>query len=327
MPTLLDAVAAEPAAPWLISIIERIGPAAAAAVPGLVAALRGADAKPAAAAAAALGKTGVTSPEVIAALTEGLSETRDALVRVAAARALEALGDTGHAAAEALRASLSAAPPEVRLAFAKALWKLRGAAGELVPVLAELMAGAQPRLREAAIQALAEFGPAAGAAAPRLRELMGASDRSAQLAAAALWKIERTPEAVSALCRMLAEESGSEAGGWDLGRLLAEIGPPAQPALPELERAIGRGRSWAVAPFLCLAADRDEVLRVLTEAARENPDDGTRARAIEELGKLGPAAAAAAPVVERALRGRSANLRRAAEQALPWLRQAPAEAA
>lgn len=173
--------------------------------------------------------------------------------------AMAALGAIGPAAASAVP-HLQALPSDLDSAWA--LWRITGDAG---PVLAQLGTPETKSLRR-----LAELGPQAVRHRDAIRALLTSTDPWTRVEAAhALWRVTGDPtDAVPVLIdhiRPLAEGTASPVMRAATG-YLAEIGPPAAPAVPVLRAALAQDRRLAYfGGWRAFAEDREQ--RHLAEQA------------------------------------------------------------
>jgi HEAT repeat protein len=308
--------------------LGRIGDAAA--VPGLLAALRDESWQVREAAAEALGEIGAPAvPGLLAALRDAEEDVREA-----AAKALEQIGAP---AVPGLLAALRDAEEDVREAAAEALGEIGDAA--VVPGLLAALGDADERVREAAAAALGQIGAPAvpgllaalrdeswqvrGAAAKALGEIGDAAAVPGLLAALgdAVWWVRQV--AAKALGRI-----GDAAA---VPGLLAALGDAVGCVRWVAAEALGRIGDAAAVPGL-LAALRDADWRVRWEAARALGEIGDAAAVPGLLAALGDAVgcvrwvaaaalgrigdAAAVPGLLAALRDADADVREAAAAAL-----------
>jgi HEAT repeat protein len=154
-----------------IAALGRIGPAAKAAVPALIAAVKEEDSDPdhltAAAAIQTLGKMGPAAKEAIPLLTELLK--RNFILSDAAIEALQELGPEAKSAIPALTHEMKSAVGWRRVRAALALCKIDGQGSQYVPVVVECLKDSDPTTRFGAAHALGTIGPAATSAIPSLR--------------------------------------------------------------------------------------------------------------------------------------------------------------
>jgi HEAT repeat protein len=277
--------------------LGRIGDAAA--VPGLLAALRDESWQVREAAAEALGEIGAPAvPGLLAALRDA-----DWQVRRAAAAALREIGDA--AAVPGLLAALGDADANVREAAAAALGEIGDAAA--VPGLLAALGDADWRVRRAAAAALGEIGDAA-AVPGLLAALRDAEEDVRRAAAAALGQIGAP--AVPGLLAALrdAEEDVRRAAAAALG----EIGDAA--AVPGLLAALGDA-SWYVREAAAAALGQIGAPAVPgLLAALRDADANVREAAAAALGEIGYAAAV--PGLLAALRDAEWSVREVAAAAL-----------
>lgn len=123
-------------------------------------------------------------------------------------------------------------------------------------------------------------------------------DSLLRLQAAMLMGDPATAEAVRVLAEALTD---ADAEVRELAAAaLAEFGPDARTALPELMAAAGDEspvvRRRAVRALGCLGNHTEEALPVLI-AATDDPDSGVALQAVATVGDLGPAAASAVPAL------------------------------
>ena len=187
-------------------------------------------------------------PTLIAAL-----RSPDGLVRDMACRVLMTFGSEAHAAVPALiamaREEWSDSTVVERQVLAldrsaiQALSKIAintESAGQVVAVLTELIHETSPNRSAAAVAALGELGPAAESAVPALVRTVS-------------WKLPRGGPVIAALRRIAAGPSSAgnviaglrevvRTGGpdmqWDAADALADFGPAAESAVPDLILAI-----------------------------------------------------------------------------------------
>jgi HEAT repeat protein len=202
--------AAEPAVPALIralwdqdngvrdkaaEALGRIGPAARAAVPALIVALKtpGDDDAAYSSTAEALGLIGPAAKEAAPFLKEKLQHP-DGYVRVCAALALWHIEDS-RAGLAAARAALEDRSCRARAVAAEVLWRMEKHP-QAVPTLIRLLEEDEGEMTNnaqyMAARALGRIGPAARAAVPKLRRLLNDKELELrQTVAAALKQIER----------------------------------------------------------------------------------------------------------------------------------------
>jgi HEAT repeat protein len=169
----LQAVRAAPAQrPKAAAAFRKVGPAAKAAVPALLAALRERGEPIRSLAAQALGRIGAKAREAVPALLELLRDKNDSL-RFDAAEALSRIGP-GADAVPVLAKRLRDRYFAVGRTAAAALGKIGPAAKDAVPDLTKALKDRQ--LRGWAADALGRIGPAAGAAVPTLLRLLEGED-------------------------------------------------------------------------------------------------------------------------------------------------------
>ena len=247
-----------------------IGPKAAPAIPALSAAFEREEEESTVQTRCvdALGEIGdpAAAPFLIAAL-----EHAEDSVRWHAIEALESLGPRAEAAVPALLRVVQHDAANGWLA-ANALGRI-DVEGLSVPVLIDKLAGRDAQMRRFAALGLSRMGRKASAAADMLYQGLRDPDQAARIAAAqAYWSVSgQADDAVRVLRSELAGSSDWKAQMW-AADALAEIGPAAQAAVPEL-----------------MARLSSDTRYVVTSSA-------------EALGKIGPAAVPARPALTARLR-------------------------
>jgi HEAT repeat protein len=284
-----------------------IGPAAAAALPALRAAGKGADARARVSASLALARIdpkeeGAAVPALAAALKEGAAE-----VRAAAAAALGKLGPAGGRAVPELTKALEDGDPRVRWAAADALGQIGPAAKAAVPALLDVLKDERASVRALAAQALGEIGREGDAkdAVPAL--LRGLRDPERQARRQAAWALAKlgaasTPAAKEAV-KVLTD---GLTGPWEWGATLAVLVRFRADSVPALVDALQRGdaevRKAAANLFLQLGPDEyRSAVPALTEALKD-PDGYVRFRCAVALMHVGPEAQAALPALAAMLK-------------------------
>jgi hypothetical protein len=144
---------------FAIKALQKIGPAAEAAVPALISALKDAAADVRRSAAEALGAISPVAEAAVPALAAALKDD-DAKVRASAAEALGAIGPAAEAAVPALVAALKDDDAELRRQAANALGRIGPAAEAAVPALVAALKDDDARVRASAAEALGAISPA-----------------------------------------------------------------------------------------------------------------------------------------------------------------------
>jgi hypothetical protein len=150
--------------------LAKLGPAAAEAVPDLLAALKSREELVRTAAAEALGKIDPTAKGVVSALTGLLKDSKES-VREAAAVALERAGEGATEAVPVLAAALDDKSTTVGAACARTLAEIGPAARGAEPALRRAMKSPHANVRAAAAQALEQITPLSPGAWPSLLTL------------------------------------------------------------------------------------------------------------------------------------------------------------
>jgi HEAT repeat protein len=264
--------------------LVRIGPPA---VPALTRALGSTKWMVPQVAATALGGIGPPSREAVPALTAMLAE-RNTWYALAAVEALGRIGPAAKPAIPALRRELSkrreleadsiiGREAQVRVAAAKALVQI-DPANEARAAVASLVALGQHHnsfVRVCATQALGEVGPVDPAVVPALAAAL--QDRWFWEERAALeGLLQAGPKAVAALPTIIEK---LDQWPWQGAEILAQIGPPARPAVPALQRLLERGGHTRLMAFAALRRIAPETPLPLTEfeaALHDQRDGGSR---------------------------------------------------
>jgi HEAT repeat protein len=212
---------------------------------------------------------------------------------------------------------------------AKALWKIGRNAELVLPALIELV---KTKKDEGACDVIADIGPAAKSAVPALIEAVQSADWDLQWAAVdALGRIgpdaaQAVPALIeaaiqghgqvpSAASKALAEigkasvepigeklQSGSKERDFLLDAL-AQIGPPAKPALPAVKACFedknDTVRYWAAIAYGKIDPDSLEPVKVLATALEKSNESFVRLQAALALSGLGEKARAALPVLDQ----------------------------
>jgi HEAT repeat protein len=171
-----------------------------------------------------LGAIGAKSESAVPALTKALSDS-DARVRMHAAHALGCVGKAAMPALEPLIATAFDKEPQVRRLALQALRAIEPPADVALPVWLKTLESSEPEVAATAVQAIAEQG---AKAVPKIRELL-------KVKAAAYWACliiaEMGPEAAEAVPE-LTEAVKHESPEVRLEALLAlgEIGKKSEPA-------------------------------------------------------------------------------------------------
>ena len=155
----------------------------AAAVPGMIEALRDPDAQVRVGAARALGQVGPGAVEALVPLGQALRDA-DARVRFDAAVALGRIGPAAADGVPGLRRALSDPAGEVRVGAAMGLGGIGPAAREAMPALVQALREGNAVLRMSAASAIGGIGPDARGAVPDLRAALRDGNTSVRTSAA-----------------------------------------------------------------------------------------------------------------------------------------------
>jgi HEAT repeat protein len=210
----------------------------------------------------------------------------------------------------------------VRRNAAGALGEIGPGAREAVPALvATLKEDGSSDVRGTAAGALGFLAPAASTSVPALLRALQ-DDRSGDVRSAAAFALGRlgpvTREVVPALTDALKDRTNyvREAAALALG----EIGPKAEASAPALRKALtadsGRSRVQFAWALWAVTRSTDQVVTVLIDSLMEPNDVLSCEQGDTFLGKIGPKAHAAVPMLLFTLRSEESRIRRAATAAL-----------
>jgi HEAT repeat protein len=284
--------------------IAKMGPEV---VPALIETLAHHDALVRWRATQALAQIGPDAKEAVPALIQALQD-ENSVVRGNAANALGMIGVEAREAVQPLIAALGDSDFFVRKSGTAmiALGKIGPAAREAVPFLIQELKAPDSATRTSAAEALAGIGPAAVDAAPALADAL--KDQNARVrvrASIALAKIgPRATAAVPALIQALSDNLDWLSPREYAARALGEIGPEAGEAVPALTRVLTESDAAA------------EAKPASTRERWRGYHAQMRAAAAEALGKIGPEAKEAVPVLREALEDKDEGVRQAAAEAL-----------
>ncbi len=329
--------------------LGEVGPKAATAIPALTRALQHDDNSLVQSnAAEALGKIG--NPKAISILITALDNEDDS-VRWSAVYALEAFG---HEAKAAVPALIRAVKNDEANGWgaAEALGAV-DAEGISTPVLIEALGNRNAEMRRFAAYGLRRIGRKAVAAEKALHNGLRDSDLSARVAAAvAYWSVSgKADDAVRVLRSALQTTDYWAARMW-AADALAEIGPAAKAAVPDLmaclksdtryvvtssAKALGKIGPDAAAAVPGLTAQledsdyytrvciahalwrinrSDKSLPVLQDTLKNSRDFMAVSEAAEAIGEMGPQATGSAPLLVPLLKDSDSFVRDAAAKAL-----------
>ncbi len=285
-------------------LLEKLGPAAKAALPELLKAIDDPDKQVWSNALSAIAAIGPQAADAIPKLVEAFDSRKDSDSRqrdksqklLRAAHALACIGD---AARPALIAALRADDTGLRLGAAKALGGIaakNGSAGEAIPALIENLGHADEELRNEIIETLARIGKDAvvplsqSLAWPDARLRTGSARALAAIGAAAA-------DAGPALLAQLQAEKENAVRAAIL-TALPRVGLPQEKVVPPLVNALRHGdaeiQSAALNGLLTIRPAEKIVVPALT-ALLLDAQAGVPERAALALGRFGPAARSAVP--------------------------------
>jgi HEAT repeat protein len=260
----------------------------------------------------------------VADLTESLRIEKETAVRREVAAALGRFGKVAKPAVTPLTEALKDPDTAVRAAAADALGRIgpdaRKAAADLLILVKD-----QPRpVRQAAVFALGRVDPEEKAApAAALVEVLK-SEPDQEMRKEALFALgflgEASTEVVQAIAATLTDKDADFRGQAVL--VLAKFGPAVRSAEVELTKVLKSDAEKQVrlnaVRTLCSGYGSDAVnlIPVLTERLKDDPDFEVRVAVAEELGAMGPPAKAAIPLLRLAQRDAQIRVREAATAAV-----------
>jgi len=210
--------------------------------------------------------------------------------------------------------------PRVRARVALALGQMGSAAREAVAALGELLNDADPRVRAGAATALGKIGLDARTTIPELtKRLKDPVVPVRYLAAVALGQMgSAAQEAVPPLTIVQATDTDSGVRV-EAASALEAIDPPFPVVLHALTAPDPGRRLWAVSVLLALGPKAWVAVPNLVVVLERDEAAKVRAAAAVALGKIGPEASSAGPVLIEALKDRESRVRMAAALALGLL--------
>jgi HEAT repeat protein len=335
-----DPLGKELEGPFAAAAIQALGAIGPAGIPALTRALPSNDRGTRERVLLALGAMGPNAADAVPALAERFKQ-EDPAMRAAVGAALAAIGAAAIPAlapalkeadaglrAEAVRALAKIGPAAMKewvLAFedadegviGAALASVRELADRAAPALAELLKHPDTAVRRAALRGLTTLGEEAQAAAGALPAMLSDADPKTRQSAVRLMVTLHAPlpaGALPTLLECLRDASAPEPPPDDVARAMVPMGPEAAAAAAALVTdPSGRGRA---AGALVLANASPPPIQALVAMARGD-DPEARVAAVEALGRIGPPAAEAAPMlVELALQQNQPTAAAAAAEAL-----------
>jgi HEAT repeat protein len=312
----------------VIRLVARFGPRAREAIPGLARCLKDPDSNVVRWAADALAKMGPAAAPAVPALREALQSHSSE--RGAVLRALGRIGAAASAAVPDMLKLLAESKEDglfgLRFYVLQALAELGPHAREAVPDLVRLLR-AGPGFGGLVVVALGSIGPAAKEAVPLLEARLKAAEGSlaAQIHGALAQITGDHPAHVTAMLEIYHKLPPGRRHHLDRAATwaaLARLGKSARPALPTLIAAL---KAKPVASIEYSDADlealgglgaegREAVPHLLTQLKEGWVD--RQLAVMRTLGKIGPAAAAAIPLLKALSNDRNVRIREAARQAL-----------
>jgi HEAT repeat protein len=290
----------------VVDIFRGLGIEGKAGLPQLIRCLKDKDSEVRWQAADAIARIGPEAESAASALADALQDREDE-VRSSAAYALSVIGPAAKTAVPALIQAMQDDSQYTRIRAAEALWQITGSAKDALPVLIDLLKkGEDPDAADAA-RLLGKFGPAAKEVVTILRQKTQSDSRAlATAAATALWKITGDPE--EALPRLIELiETGPNEAGLAI-HAIEKMGPAARRAAPTLRAYLGRDLSTttvhAAEALWRVTGSSKETLPILRKALADDPtrvptheEERNRERAFETIHELGPEAAPLLPQI------------------------------
>ncbi|MDY3554171.1 HEAT repeat domain-containing protein [Gemmata sp. JC717] len=290
----------------VLVIVAAIGPAAKAARPAVLNALRSKPAFDFGHDRFALNALLAISPEpkdVVSALAPLLEDQR------LGGGVYEQLCAIGPPAKDALPALRRYVLSKVAQGITEPVRTLASVGPDVVPLLLELLDAHQGRARYEALRCLEALGPKAASAGPALQKLLAHDDPHTRYRAAVLlWACNNSSDGVPVLAELLTQlptrvekeryTVSRHFSAHDAVQTLSEIGPKARAALPELRRLVSTG--FAVGIVAGVGLSSPEGARALATNYRVNSDGSLTPRTpYHELMELGRAADAAIAKIEQ----------------------------
>ncbi len=242
-----------------------------------------------------------------------LLKNKDAATRLLAVRAVAALGPEAAPTLEDVRPLLEDNDSRVRGYALLTLWRVTRKVAEVRPFLTAAMKD-DPAL---VLTVVGEMGSQGKEFAPLLRPLLKHEPASLRLAVAGLlWRLEKDAGPLLAQCRELFPKDDLASNRGLLRTavgLLRDLGPQAREALPLLRAAVrDADASVRLRAVYALGADPKApaaVVADLMRVAEQDELDFLREEAVVMLGRLGKGAAAAVPLLQKALKDENARVR------------------
>lgn len=323
-------------------LIGQIGKPAAECVPDLIWALQNGrtsrtepliqyEPEPRGSAATALALVAPDDKRIIAPLIDALRNDKE-YVRAKAASALGTIGPAAKAAVpELIREATESGWWVLRKEFIYALGAIGPDAAAAVPALTQIVGSSDDvAIQHEALWSLGKIGERAASAVPTLVELLKKPDpyHVVNDVAQALGMIG--PAASSAIPSLI-EIGKSTAGHAEIAKALGLIGPSAKDAIPLLADFMKDRSSYntpAEAAIAILRIDpegplAEDAISTLINEYRSYSDLDGRLYLTEQLGSLGPAAAAALPALRKATNDDNEKIRAAAAKAIIKITQSP----
>ncbi|OWK46438.1 HEAT repeat domain-containing protein [Fimbriiglobus ruber] len=262
---------------------------------------------------------------VVPDLTESLRVEKEPGVRREVATALGRYGKFAKPAVIPLTASLKDTDPAVRAAAADALGRIGADASAALPELSPLLKEKDKSVRQAAVFALGRIEPddKTGPADTLIGMLMSETDLDIrrELVLALGFLGEKTVSVVASLAGVLAQDKDVELRR-EVVLILAKFGPVSRSAESELKKAFREDKDKLIRAYAVRAlgaaygTDSPQLITLLAEGLKADPDFEVRVAIAEELGATGQYGKAALPYLRQAQRDPQIKVREAATAAL-----------
>ncbi|QEL20686.1 HEAT repeat domain-containing protein [Limnoglobus roseus] len=312
-------------------IVPTLADHGADAVPGLLAALRGPNARTRAGVAEALAAIRPRPAEVVPALIRALDDSEPEVRQVA----VKELGKVRRRAAEVvppLLAKVRDSDEQTRAEVVTALGRMTRAPGPALTAVTAALKDKDVWVRIAAAEALTGVGPAVESAAPALIDALRVRREDWEHASIA-WALTKAGPAAAPAVPQLVEllKSKDDRAVRAAARALGAIGPAAKAAVPQLlDLAKDEKHPEQLAAVDALGAigpAAKAAVPLFTAKLRADLPDYERGYVVEALGGIGPDAIATVPTLVAIARDRrvSASLRGEAATAVARIDPAAAK--
>jgi HEAT repeat protein len=236
--------------------------------------------------------------EAVPALIEAL-EDEDVNVRQAACASIAMLGPRAKAAVPVLCEKLKKGDAGLSVYAIGAFQQMGPQAKDAVPALCAALKNRTGSAMDAAL-ALGEIGPEAKEAVPALADLLHNGTRLHRLVAArSLWRITQSKEAMAFLIQEVQDNTNPYRG--HAANFLGKFGPAARDAVPALVKALAEDKSddlFKILDALQEIGSDDKVVVPSVVMILKHQDSSLRAHAAHKLATIGPSAEALPALLE-----------------------------